>query len=47
MSGAILRFLLRMQRKRFERRITESFDVELSRKIDALLAAEEALRDRP
>lgn len=43
MSGAILRFFLRLQRKRLERRIAERFDAELSRRIDALIAAEEAL----
>lgn len=45
MSGVVLRFLLRLQRKRLERQITRSFDVELSRRIDALLVAEEALRE--
>jgi len=45
MSGAmVLRFLLRVQRKCLERRIRERFDAKLSRKIDALIAADEALR---
>lgn len=44
MMGAVLRFLLRLQRKRLERRIRERFDAALSQKIDTLLVAEEALR---
>jgi hypothetical protein len=45
MIGAmVLRFLLRLQRKRLERRLAECFDAELSRKLDALIVAEEALR---
>lgn len=45
MSGVMLCFLLRLQRKRLERQIAERFDARLSRKIDALVMAEEALRE--
>lgn len=45
MTGAALRrFLLRLQRRRLERYIDEHFDAELSRQIDALVMAEDALR---
>jgi hypothetical protein len=45
MGGAmVLRFFLRLHRRRLERRIAERFDTELSRKIDALVMAEEAVR---
>lgn len=44
MSGVVLCFLLRLQRKRLERQIAKHFDGELSRKLDALVIAEEALR---
>lgn len=45
MGGAmVVRFFLRLHRRRLERRIAEHFDTELSRQIDALLIAEEALR---
>lgn len=39
----VLRFLLHLKRKRLERQIAERFDCELSRRIDALIVAEEAL----
>lgn len=42
--AVILQFLLRLQRKRLERRIAKRFDTEVSRRIDALLVAEEALQ---
>lgn len=42
--GAVLRFFLRLHRRRLEREIGKRFDAELSRKIDALVMAEEALR---
>lgn len=48
MSGAapamLLRLLLRLQRRRLERHIVKRLDPELSRKIDALIVAEDALR---
>lgn len=44
MSRVVLRLLLRLQRRRLERRIAERFDAELSRQIDALIVAEDALR---
>lgn len=44
MSGAVLRFFLRLHRRRLERQIARHFDAALSRKIDALLVAEEALQ---
>lgn len=44
MGAAVLRFLLRLQRRRLERYITERFNPELSRQIDALVMAEDALR---
>lgn len=44
MTRALLCFLLRMQQRRLERRIGEQFDPELSRRIDALVIAEDALR---
>lgn len=50
MSGVtsiVIRFLLRMGRKRLERRIRERFDAALSQKIDAVVAAEDSLRARP
>lgn len=45
MGVAVFRFLLRLQRRRLERQIAKHFDVALSRKIDALLVAEEALQE--
>lgn len=42
--AAMLRFFLRLQRRRLEREIGLRFDAELSRRIDALIVAEEALR---
>ena len=41
--AVVLRFLLRLERKRLARHIAKGFEVELSRKLDALLIAEEAL----
>lgn len=43
-GAALLRFLLRLHRRRLERRMAERFDAELSRQIDALVIAEDALR---
>jgi tRNA A37 N6-isopentenylltransferase MiaA len=40
----VVRFLLRVERKHLERRIGQRFDAALSRKLDAVIAAEQALR---
>lgn len=40
----VVRFLLRVERKRLERRIGQRFDAALSRKLDAVIAAGQALQ---
>ena len=43
----LIRFLLRLERRKLEKRIAEGCDRELSLDLDKVLAAEEALQSEP